>query len=128
MTDTFEFFTGLRGFHVYSNKVNWFPSAGQNIVFKREYSNKLDRFAVARKTLLKGCIVPITVGHIPRELSRHTWYVIHEGEQLKGTVHNTRTRSSPLVQGELEIPIRIKVVWSLVEKLLIYITKVKEIK
>ena len=32
------------------------------------------------------------------------------------------------MQGGLEIPIRIKVVWPLVEKLSIYITKVEEIK
>ena len=108
--------------------MNWVPSAGQNIIFKREYSSKYDRFAVAGKTLLKGFIVPITVGFIPRELSRHNWYVIHEGEQFNGTVHNTRTTSSPLVQGELEIPISIKVAWSLVEKLSLYITKVEEIK
>ena len=32
------------------------------------------------------------------------------------------------MQGGLEIPIRVKVVWPLVEKLPIYITKVEEIK
>ena len=56
MTDTFEFFTGLRGFHVYCNTVNWVPYVGQNIIFKREYNNKHDRFAVAGKTLLKAAL------------------------------------------------------------------------
>ena len=76
MTDTFEFFTGLRGFHVYCNTVNWVPYVGQNIIFKREYNSKHDRFVMAGKTLLKGRTAPITVAHVPREPSRHTWYAI----------------------------------------------------
>ena len=70
MTGTFEFFTGLRGFYVYCNTVNWVPYVGQNIILKREYNIKHDRFAVAGKTILKGRTAPITVGHGPRELSR----------------------------------------------------------
>ena len=76
----------------------------------REYNNKHDRFAVAGKTLLKGRIAPITVGHIPRELSRHTWYAIQERGQFEATVHNMKARPSPLVQGGLEILTRVKVV------------------
>ena len=66
MTDTSEFFTGLRGFHVYYNTVNWVLYFGQNIIFKCEYNSKHDRCAVAGKTLLKGRIAPITVRHVPR--------------------------------------------------------------
>ena len=72
MTDTFEFFTGLRAFHVYCNRVNWVPYVEQNVIFKCECNNKHDRFAVAGKTLLKGHIAPITVGHDPREFSQRT--------------------------------------------------------
>ena len=46
---------------------------GQNIIFKREYNNKHDRFAVAGEILLKGRSASITVRHVPRELSRHTF-------------------------------------------------------
>ena len=76
----------------------------------REYNNKHDRFPVSGKTLLKGRIAPITVGHIPRELSPHTLYAIKEGAQLEATVHNTKARPSPLVQSGLEISVRVKVV------------------
>ena len=82
-------------------------------------------FSVAGKTLLKGRIAPITVGHIPRKLSRHTWYAIEEGAQFEATVHNTKARLSSLVQGELEIAIRVNVVWPLVERLSIYTLKWK---
>ena len=128
MADTFEFFTGLRGFRVYCNTVNWVPYVGQNIIFKCEYNNKHDRFSVAGKTPLKGRITPITVGHVPRELSCKTCHAVQEGAQFEATVYNTKARHSPLVQGRLEIPIRGKVVWPLVEKLSIYITKVEDIK
>ena len=50
------------------------------------------------------------------------------GETIRTTVHNTKVKPSPLVQDGLEIPVRVKVVWPLVEKFSIYITKVEEIK
>ena len=128
MADKFQFFTALRGFHVYSNTVNWVPYKGQNIIFKREYNNKHDRFAVAGRTPLKGHIGPITVGHVPRELSRYTWFAIQEGAKFEATVEDTKSRPSPLVQGGLEIRIKVKVVWPDVEKLSIYKSKVEEVK
>ena len=102
--------------------MNWDPYVEQNIIFKREYENKDDRFAVAGENL-PGRIVPITAGHAPRELSRHTWYTMQDGTQFEATFHNKKAGPSPLVQGELEIPRRVKFVWPLVEKLSIYITK-----
>ena len=69
ITDTFEFFTGLKGFHVFCITVNWVPYVGQNIIFKCEYKNKHDRFALAGKTLSEGHIKPVTVRYVPRELS-----------------------------------------------------------
>ena len=62
MAKTFEYFTGLRGFHVCSNTVNWKPHIGQKITFKREHNNS-DKFAVAGTTFLKGRIGAATVGH-----------------------------------------------------------------
>ena len=56
MTNIFEYFTGLRGFHVYSNTMNWKPHIGQKISFKQEHNNRYDKFTVAGKTLLKGRI------------------------------------------------------------------------
>ena len=97
-------------------------------IFKREYNSKHDRFAVAGKTLLKDCIEPITVLHVLRELSQRTWYATQEGAQFEATIHNAKARPSPLLEGWLEIPITVKVVWPLVEKLSIYITKAEEIK
>ena len=103
--------------------MNWDPYVGQNISFKREYKNKHGRFAVAGENLLKSRIAPITAGHVLKELFRHTWYTMQGGARFEATVHNKKARPSALVQGEIEIPIRVKVVWPLVEKLSIYTTK-----
>ena len=56
MANTFEYFTGLRGFRVYSNTENWKLRTGQKISFKREHNSNYDKFAVPGKTLLKGRI------------------------------------------------------------------------
>ena len=78
--------TALRSFHVYSNTVNWRPYVGQKITFKREHSN-LHPFAVAGKTMFKGKITPVAVGHVPRELARYVWYAIMEGAKFEAVVH-----------------------------------------
>ena len=115
-TQSYEFFTGLRGFHVYSNTVNRRPYVGQKITFKREHNNPHDRFAVAGKTMLKGKIAPVTVGHVPRELARYVWYARMEGAKFEAVVHQEKEKPSPLVQGGLEIIIKMKATWGLTRK------------
>ena len=69
VTLCYKFVTGLRGFHVYSSE--WTPDLGQKITFSKEEKNTHDRFAVAGKAMFKGKLCPVTVGHVPREMSRH---------------------------------------------------------
>lgn len=129
MADThFEFFTALRGFHVYCNTVNWEPYVGQKISFKREHNNKYDKFAVAGQALLRGRLGEITVGHIPRELSRYTWYAMAGGAKFKAFVNDAKRRPSPLLQGGLEIQIKMEVSWLNIQKLSIYTAKVAEVQ
>ena len=46
------------------------------------------------------------VGHIPREISRHTYfYIKEEGGRKDGSVLSTRYRPSPIPSGGLEIPL-----------------------
>ena len=54
MANTFEYFTGLKGFYVYSNTVNCKPHIGQKISFKLEHNNNYNKFAVAGRIFLKG--------------------------------------------------------------------------
>ena len=79
MANNFEFYTGFRGYHVYSNTVDWKPYVQEKIILKREHKNPHDKFAVAGKVTMKGKIGLIVVGHVPRELSRYVWYSIQEG-------------------------------------------------
>ena len=74
MANNFEFYTALRGYHVYSNTVGWKPYVQEKIILKREHKNPCDKFAVAGKVTMKGKIGLIVVGHVPRELSRYMWY------------------------------------------------------
>ena len=53
MVNIFQHFTGLRGFHVYSNLVNRKSHFGQKIYLKHEHNNNYDKFAVPCKTLFK---------------------------------------------------------------------------
>ena len=69
MTNNFEFYTGLRGYHVYSNTVGWKSYVQEKIILKREHKNSYDKFAVAGKVTMKGKIDLIVVGHVPGGLS-----------------------------------------------------------
>ena len=97
MANNFEFYTGLTGYHVYSNTVSWKPYVGQKIAFKSENYNPYDKFVVAGKVTMKVKIGLIVVGHIPRELSRYIWFSIEEGAKFEAEVHPV---VSPLVQGD----------------------------
>ena len=124
---SFEFTTGLRGYHVYRNTENWKPFIGQEISFKRELSNEHDRFAVDGKVLLPNKLVRVVVGHIPREISRHTWHAILNGALITGNVEHAKSKASPLVQGGLEIIMRLKVQWNDEKKLNIFKAKITEV-
>ena len=71
-----------------SNKGNWKPHIGQKIFLKRVHNNNYNKLAAAAaaKTLLKGRIRVVTVGHIPRELSLHAWYAIQKRAKFQATV------------------------------------------
>lgn len=47
----------------------------------------------------------VTIGYMPRELSRFEFYLIHEGGWVTGTVANIIPRPSPILEGGFEIPI-----------------------
>ena len=69
MANNFEFYTGLRGYHVYSNTVGWKPYVQEKIILKREHKNPHDKFAVAGKVMMNGKIGLIVIGHVLRQLS-----------------------------------------------------------
>ena len=103
----FAFPCGLRGFHVY--KELWNPKLNEKLETIHEENNPHDRYAVAaiRKTVSR--LRPVVVGHLPREISRFTRFIILHGATVKVKVSETKYRRSPLIQGGLEIPVEVEV-------------------
>ena len=88
---------------------NWRPVKVQELIFHHEFDNDFDRFTVAGKTLLPGKLAPSVVGHVPRELSRDIWNAFRYVDIITAEVKDERPRRSPLVQGELEILIEMRI-------------------
>ena len=70
-----------------------------------------DKFTVCGKALLPGKIAPVVAGHIAKELSRQIWFGIQNGAKVSVVVDNTKSKPSPLLQGGLEILIKMTVYW-----------------
>ena len=103
----YEFSCGLRGFHVYCNI--WKPKLNEKINITHERGNMYDPNAIAGKIMLPGTLVASIVGHIPKEISRCIRYIVEHGASVDAFVLATHHRPSPLIQGGLEIPIKLVV-------------------
>ena len=91
----FKTVSAIRGHHIY--KSIWGPETGEILSTKKERNNPHDRFAVA---VMKD---KLTVGHIPREISKICWFFLHKGGTIQCTVTGGRRRSL-IEQGGLEVP------------------------
>lgn len=103
----FAFPCGLRGFHVYKDV--WNPKLNEKLEVIHEQNNVHDRYAIAASKKHPSRLTPLTVGHLPREISRFTRYLIMHGAVVKVKVTDTKYRRSPLIQGGLEIPIEVQI-------------------
>ena len=65
--------------------------------------------AMAGKIMLPGTLVASIVGHVPKEISRYTRYIVEHGAFVDDFVLATHHRPSLLMQGGLEIPIKLVV-------------------
>ena len=101
----FTFLCGLRGFHVY--KEIWTPVTGEILPCSHERNNVHDRYAIAAKRSFVGRLDSAVVGHLPREISRATRFLILHGGLVKVEVTDPKHRRSPLVQGGIEIPVKV---------------------
>ena len=94
-----------RRFHIYKN-TTW-ENVNQEVPVQlesNEDSKKIDPYCCAIKTMASGKLE--TVGHIPREVSRHTYfYIKEEGGRIDGSVLPTRYRPSPIPSRGPEIPL-----------------------
>ena len=74
-----------------------------------ERKNLHDRYAIAAYNRLPGQLADSIIGHLPREISRPTRFSLLRGGVAVAEVINTMHRRSPLVQGGLEIPVKVAV-------------------
>ena len=107
MSFSFQTKVASRGSHIYKN-TTW-ENIGHEISVQlktSEDSKKIYPYCCATKKMVSGKLE--TVGNIPREVSRHTYFYIKEkGECIDGSVLSIRYRPSAIPSGGLEIPLTI---------------------
>ena len=99
---TLVFSAAVRGFHIYRDV--WKPLENEELECLFERHNLFDMFAIKTCRLEGGQIV----GHLPREISRPTKFLLDRGAKVTAQLTGTHYRRSPLFQG-LEIPCLVKV-------------------
>ena len=100
---SFEFTAAIRGFHIYQ-KV-WQPELNDTLVCIHERGNEFDAFSIKTVRADDNAIV----GHLPREISRPTKYLLDGGAIVKAIIKCSYYRRSLLFQGGLEIPCMVTV-------------------
>ena len=97
-------YAAVRGFHYYRS--HWHPYLSENLTCAPDIGNAFDAFAI--KTSVKDDRGISTVaGHLPRELSRTTYFLLIKGADMIAEITDDHYRKSPLVQGGLEIPCKV---------------------
>ena len=91
----FNFSAAVRGFHVYRDM--WKPYESECLRSEYEPDNLFDMFAI------KVCLNDNIVGHLPREISRPTKFLLDRGAQVTATIRSNIRRRSPLFQGGQEV-------------------------
>ena len=86
----------VRGYHIYHT--TWSPVLVETLPCTREPTNSQDRYAVAVRK------AGVTVGHVPRKISRLCSLFLRRGGEILCTVTGGHRYSSDLEQGGMEIP------------------------
>ena len=108
MSDSITTFPcGLRGLHVYQDILK--PANGKALNRIHERKNSHDRYAIAATKRLPGRIADSIVGHLLRDTSRFTRFLISRGGTVKVIVVDSKYQRSPLMQGGLEIPVTVHI-------------------
>ena len=67
-----------------SGSVDSTPWLNEVLPMIHERTNLHDRYAIAARKSVSGCIVESAVGHLPKEIPRVTWFIILKIEELPG--------------------------------------------
>ena len=85
----------------------WTPADQEVLFAQKESNNAFDQYAIA--AMKRGANQDKIVGHLPREISRFTWFILSHGASVTIKVVDVRRRRSPLIWGGLEIPVEIAI-------------------
>ena len=62
-----------------------------------------DKYVLMEKNKLPSRLTESFIGHLPKEVSTYTYYIILHGAKVSAMVMDTHHRRSPLVQGMLRV-------------------------
>ena len=100
---TFEFTAAVRGFHV--SRKTWKPVLNELLDCFHEQGNDFNYFSI--KTCKKDDNE--IVGHLPREMSRPTKFLIDRGARVTAQITSSHYRKSPLLQGGMKVRCKVSV-------------------
>ena len=99
---SFSVEVGSRGYHVYRGN-NWrnivIYQPGQVSIKTNAISKAYDPYCCKITITRRHRTGAVTVGHIPRELSRFLYYFLLEGGSVTGTVASIQYRVLPIPEG-----------------------------
>ena len=96
---TWSFESAVRGYHFY--RKYWKSYLLQRLECNHEPENAFDRFAI--KMFIQENGKEKIIGHLPREISRPTKFLLARGAVMHAELSSDKYRKSPLVQGGLEL-------------------------
>ena len=99
---TWSFDSAVRVYHFY--RKYWMPYLLQRLDCYHEPNNALDQFAIKMVMMEKTEKI---VGHLPREISRPTKFLLVKGAVIHAEISSVKYRHSPLVQGVLELSCKV---------------------
>ena len=94
-----------RGWHVYGKTV-WQNCRGEKLEATKEdnkEATKIDPYTIVWTVKGKYKLVPVVVGHIPREISRFTKFFINYGGRIEAKVFSSQYTPSLIPSGGLEV-------------------------
>ena len=97
------FTVAVRGFHVFREK--WKPALNEQLNCLQEPGNNYGVFNI------KTCKPDkTTVGHLPREISRPTKFLLDRVAEIVAEIESSHYRISPLIRGGLEIRCKVSAI------------------
>ena len=110
MSHSFRKKIASSGYHVYRHSTWKNIKENQNCTFSFETKKKaltVDPYSIALQILPRDHVAPITVGHIPKSLSRFVYFFKKRGGVINVHVQTTKYRPSPIPEGGLEITLMV---------------------